>query len=153
MIFSPFDRLSLGEVRTSRGRTVTETDVVHFCMLTGNWLEIHANEEFAKTTRFGKRVVQGTLVFSIVSTLFEFRAAFIEAFYGVDHLRFIKPTFIGDTLTARVEITALRDRDDRCGIVTAHLTGINQHDETVMACEFALLVKKSAGASDVVAPG
>ena len=153
MILVPFDRLSLGEVRTSRGRTVTETDVVHFCMLTGNWLEIHANEEFAKTTRFGKRVVQGTLVFSIVSTLFEFRSEFVEAFYGVDRLRFVKPTFIGDTLTARVEIVALRDRDERCGIVTTHLTGMNQRDETVVACEFSLLVKKSAVSSDAAAPG
>ena len=54
----------------SRGRTVTETDVVQFMMLTGNWVEIHSNVEFAKGTPFGQRLVQGSLVLAMSQGLF-----------------------------------------------------------------------------------
>jgi acyl dehydratase len=111
-------------------------------MLTGNWLELHSNAEFAKKTRFGQRVVQGSLVFSIVNAMFPFDSGLVEAFYGVDRLRFIAPTFIGDTLHARREIIRLKDRDDTAGVVTALLEGINQRDEKVMSCEFSLLIRK-----------
>ena len=95
MIDQTFGELEIGHVRTSRGRTFTETDVVNFCMLTGNWLEIHANTEFAASALYGQRLVQGSLVFSIVNALMPFNSAVVEAFYGVDRLRFLKPSFIG----------------------------------------------------------
>ena len=72
MIDKPFGDLTVGTVRTSRGRTLTETDVVNFCMLTGNWLEIHSNTEFASAALYGQRLVQGSLVFSIVNALIPF---------------------------------------------------------------------------------
>lgn len=59
MITQPFDELSLGQRRRSGGRTMTETDVVNFCGLTGNWLAIHADAEFSKRSLYGQRVVQG----------------------------------------------------------------------------------------------
>jgi acyl dehydratase len=80
---------------------MTETDVVNFCMLTGNWLEIHANAEFAKHALYGQRLVQGSLIFSIVNALLPFDPEVVEAFYGVDRLRFHRPTFIGDCRTTR----------------------------------------------------
>ena len=78
MIDKEYGELSVGDVRHSNGRTVTETDVVTFCMLTGNWLELHSNAEFAKSTRFGQRVVQGSLVFSIVNAMFPFDSGLVE---------------------------------------------------------------------------
>lgn len=140
MIYQPFPELVVGQAQISRGRTVTEADVVNFCMLTGNWLEIHANEEFAKTARFGRRVVQGSLVFSIVNALLPFDSSVLDAFYGVDRLRFLKPTFIGDTLWARSEILALRAKDGG-GVATLELVGANQRREKVMRCEFSLLIR------------
>ncbi|MDF1751022.1 MAG: MaoC/PaaZ C-terminal domain-containing protein [Alphaproteobacteria bacterium] len=50
-------------------------------MLTGNWLEIHSNAEFAKTALYGQRLVQGSLVFSIVNALIPFDSTVVEAFY------------------------------------------------------------------------
>lgn len=141
MIDQPFPKLIVGRWKELRGRTVTETDVVHFCMLTGNWLELHANVEFAKHTKYGQRLVQGSLVFSIVNALLPFDPSVIEAFYGVDKLRFTRPTFIGDTLYARSEVIGLKPHKDRHGIVTSLLTGHNQRGETVMSCEFSLLVR------------
>ena len=93
MIDRPYGELVIGQRVRSRGRTITETDVVNFCMLTGNWLEIHANTEFAANSMYGQRVVQGGLVFVIVNALFGFDSAVVEAFYGVDKLRFLKPSF------------------------------------------------------------
>lgn len=142
MVDSPFNELVMGERKRSRGRTITETDVVNFCMLTGNWLELHSNVEYAKQTLYGQRLVQGSLVFSIVNALIGFSPEVVEAFYGVDRLRFVKPTFINDTLHAQSEIITLRDKGEHHGVATMRLQGVNQHDEVVMSCEFSLLVRK-----------
>jgi acyl dehydratase len=142
MIDAPFGDLAVGQRRVSRGRTITETDVVNFCMLTGNWLELHANVEFAKSTLYGQRLVQGGLVFVVVNALLGFDAGVIEAFYGVDRLRFTKPTFINDTLYARTEVLKLVDKGERHGVATLLLEGINQRAEVVLRCEFSLLVRK-----------
>ncbi len=142
MIDRPFGELALGQKKISRGRTITETDVVNFCMLTGNWLELHANIEFAKTTLYGQRLVQGGLVFVIVNALLGFEAEVIEAFYGADKLRFVKPTFINDTLHAESEIIALREKGTRHGIATVLLRGVNQRGEIVLSCEFSLLIRR-----------
>lgn len=142
MIDRPFAELEVGQTKVSRGRTLTETDVVHFCMLTGNWLEIHSNIEFAKHALYGRRLVQGSLVFAIVNALLPFDPEVVEAFYGVDRMRFLKPTFINDTLWAKAEVIDLDNRDDRFGVATSLLQGVNQRGEVVMQCEFRLLVRK-----------
>lgn len=141
MVNAPFSELVIGERRVSRGRTITETDVVQFCMLTGNWLELHTNVEFAKSTLYGQRLVQGGLVFVVCNALLGFDPELIEAFYGVDRLRFTKPTFIGDTLYARTEIIGLRAKGEHQGVATLRLDGINQRNEIVLTCEFSLLVR------------
>lgn len=141
MIDQPFPELAIGAVKTSRGRTLTETDVVNFCMLTGNWLEIHSNVEFAKAALYGERLVQGSLVFSIVNALIPFDSSVVEAFYGIDRLRFLKPSFIGDTVWARSEITALKPKENGAGIATSILQGINQRREIILRCEFHLLIR------------
>jgi acyl dehydratase len=142
MIDQPFAELAIGQKKTSRGRTMTEADVVNFCMLTGNWLELHSNVEFARHTLYGQRLVQGSMVFSIVNAMIPFSPEVVEAFYGADRLRFIKPTFIGDTLHATAEIIRLKEHGPNHGVATSMLNGVNQRGETVMACEFSLLVRK-----------
>ena len=140
MIDQTFSELAIGDSRRSSGRTMTETDVVNFCMLTGNWLGLHCDVEFAKRTRFGQRVVQGSLIFSIVNAMMPFDAEVVEALYGVDRLRFVKPTFIGDTLHASTEIISLEPRTGG-GLATVLLSAINQEDEVVMKCEFTLRIR------------
>ena len=142
MMNLPYGELAIGQKSRSRGRTITETDVVNFCGLTGNWLEIHANAEFSKKSMYGQRVVQGGLVFVIGNALIGFDSAVVEAFYGVDKLRFLKPSFIGDTIHAESEVIALRDKGDRHGIATARLTIVNQRGEQVLSCEFTLLIRR-----------
>ena len=143
MIQQPFGELEIGHVAVSHGRTMTETDVVNFCMLTGNWLELHSNVEHAKGSLYGQRLVQGSLVFSVVNAIIPFDSSVLAAFYGCDKLRFLRPTFIGDTLWARVEIINLKDHDEKHGIVTLKLESLNQKDEINMRCEFSLLIRKT----------
>ena len=142
MISEPYPSLSVGQRRASRGRTITETDVVNFCMLTGNWLELHANTEFAAATLYGQRLVQGSLIFAIGNALLPFDPEVIEAFYGVDRLRFTRPTFIGDTIWASAEIIALQPRGEGHGVATLDLQVANQRGEVVMRCDFRLLVRR-----------
>ncbi len=142
MINQPYSELRVGQRQTSHGRTLTETDVVNFCMLTGNWLELHANEEFARHTLYGRRLVQGSLIFSIGNAMLPFDPEVIEAFWGVEGLRFLRPSFIGDTIWATAEIKALRDQRDRHGVATLDLQVHNQRGETVMRCDFSLLVRR-----------
>lgn len=78
MLDSPFNELDIGQKKISVGRTFTETDVVNFCMLTGNWLELHANAEFAKKTTYGQRLVQGGLVFVVVNAQLPFDLSLIH---------------------------------------------------------------------------
>jgi len=143
VIQKPFPELAIGQRSVSRGRTITETDVVNFCMLTGNWLELHANREFAAASLYGQRLAQGSLVFSIGNALLPFDPEVVEAFYGVDRLRFLRPTFINDTIWSAAEVTALRERGEHHGVATLDLQVHNQRKETVMRCDFSLLIRKA----------
>jgi acyl dehydratase len=140
----PLDELEVGHVFRSPGRTVTETDVVNFCMLTGNWIEIHSNVEYAAKTRWGKRVVQGQLTFSLVSGLLQFGPA-IQANYGVDNLRFLNPVLIGDTVYATAEVTRKKDKDDKFGVGSFLIKAFNQRGEILQRSEWSLLMLRKRG--------
>ncbi|MBO0875734.1 MAG: MaoC family dehydratase N-terminal domain-containing protein [Pseudonocardia sp.] len=142
MLLAPADEVRIGEVIPSRGRTVTETDVVSFCYLTGNWLEIHSNTELAARTEYGQRVVQGSLVFSIVPGLVPWDPRYTRAFYGVDGMRFLKPVFIGDTVRARVTVLEKKVRDEESAVVTFKVEVVNQRDEVVQVCRMHLLGRR-----------
>ena len=143
MLYNYFDEIKIGDKVVSRGRTVTEADVVLFCMFTGNWLEIHSNAEFAKSTRWKKRIVQGTLVFSWIPGLLPVgTAGRIIAFYGVDKIRFIAPVWIGDTVHVEAEVVAKDEKDENSGVVTQSIAVKNQRGETVQVSIFRNLVAK-----------
>ena len=134
--------LEVGEsTGVSRGRTVTETDVVQFMMLTGNWVEIHSNVEFAKGTPFGQRLVQGSLVLAMSQGLFTTGRA-VAAFYGLDSLRFSKPVFIGDTVKVECVLLSTVDKDERFGLATWEMRVTNQDNAPVQTSEYTFLTYK-----------
>ena len=139
-----FEEYSPGEVRTTLGRTITETDVVIHAGQTGDFYPHHMDAEWCKTQPFGQRIAHGTLIFSIAVGM---TAGDVnpEAFsYGYDRLRFIKPVFIGDTLRVRVTIQDKRDspKSPRHGIVVERCEVLNQREETVLVCEHQLMVNR-----------
>jgi acyl dehydratase len=139
-----FEDYEIGSVRESLGRTITETDIVVHAGQSGDFYPHHMDAEWCKTQEFKQRVAHGTLVFTVAVGL---SASEVnpEAFtYGYDRLRFIRPVFIGDTLRARITLKEKREYPKRpdCGIVVELVEALNQRQETVLACEHLLLVKR-----------
>ncbi|MDQ0141311.1 MaoC family dehydratase [Cupriavidus necator] len=134
-----FDELEIGQVFRSGGRTVTEADVVNYCALTGNWIEIHSNTHYASKTRFGQRLVQGSLTYSIVTGLIQFGLG-IQANYGIDNMRFRNPVYINDTIYAVCEVIGKKEKDEKYGVIKFRISAINQNGDLLQQGEWSLLM-------------
>jgi acyl dehydratase len=135
----PSDEIEVGQVFRSGGRTVTEADVVNYCALTGNWIEIHSNAHYAAQTRFGERLVQGSLTYSLMTGLIQFGPS-IQANYGIDNLRYLKPVRINDTIYVVAEVVAKKDKDEKYGVTTFLMKALNQNGDVVQRSEWSLLM-------------
>jgi acyl dehydratase len=138
---------------TTAGRTITESDVATFAGLTGDFTELHTNEEFARATPFGRRIAHGALVFSIsvgLTTRTNLVDDTIVAFSRVDNLRFTRPVFIGDTIRVTKHVMEVDPRLRASGVLVFDTRVINQRGEVVLAYVDRLLVKRRP-AGDVVA--
>ncbi|MFC4948732.1 MaoC/PaaZ C-terminal domain-containing protein [Pseudonocardia sp. GCM10023141] len=143
MITSYLDAISIGDKHTSRARTITETDIVSFAMFTGDWHPIHTDVEYAAADPdFGGRIAHGALVLSVALGLVTFWPPAMRAFYGVDRLRFVAPTRIGDTLHVDTEVIGISPRNAESGVVTSIFLVRNQRNEDVMAATLKTLVAR-----------
>lgn len=140
-----FEDFEIGRESFSPGRSITESDIVNFAGITGDWYELHTNIEYAKRTQFGQRVAHGALVFAI-STALNVRTMqpgnTLVAFYGVDKLRFVKPVFIGDTIWVRAKVVAKEVRDEASGLIASVCEVLNQRDDVVLAYTSRVLWKR-----------
>jgi len=129
--------------RHTRGRTVSEADIILHAGQTGDFFPHHMDEEWCKTQPFQKRIAHGTLIFSMAIGLTAALVNEVSMTYGYDRLRFIKPVFIGDTLQVTVSIREKKDhKKPGFGLVTELVEAFNQHRELVMVCEHILMVEK-----------
>jgi acyl dehydratase len=139
-----FDEIEVGEEYESPGRTVTETDIVIFAGLSGDYNILHTDAEFMKQSVFGERIAHGLLGLSIQAGLFT-RATLPYAVVALADLRwkFKGPIKIGDTIHMRARVSGKKDADkpDR-GVVTLERRVINQRDEVVQEGETDLLVER-----------
>ena len=133
-----FEDFKVGQKIVTRGRTVTEADVTMFAALSGDWYGIHVNEELAKKTIFGGRIAHGFLVLSIASGFVTPYDMDVIAFYGMDKVRFVGPTKLGDTIHLVTEVIEVQDKGD-LGVISSQWHIKNQRDEDV-----AILVTKVA---------
>ena len=139
-----FEDYQIDQVRTSRGRTITEADIVNFAGLSGDFVELHVNEEYAKNGPFGRRIAHGALIFSISTGLMVQMTAdheAIVAFRGVDQLRFVAPVFIGDTIHVVKKTIDKQSKDGIRGLVTFETTVLNQDGKAVLTYTDRLMVK------------
>lgn len=139
-----FEEFEVGMNFLSPGRTVTESDIVNFAGLSGDYTQIHTDVEFSKSTPVGQRVAHGLLGLSIASGL-AVRTGVLEgtviAFREINEWKFIKPIFIGDTV--RVSLSVLETKELRRmggGAVNIELRLLNQNDDTVMKGIWKVLV-------------
>jgi 3-hydroxybutyryl-CoA dehydratase len=98
--------LSTG-MKAAFAKTVTEADVLMFAAVSGDTNPLHLNAEFAEQTRFGKRIVHGMLTTSLWSTLVGTKLPGPGSAYMSQEIHFLKPVYIGDTVTAVVTITRI----------------------------------------------
>jgi acyl dehydratase len=135
------DDIAVGDRHVTGGRTVTETHVVNFAMLTGDWHPIHTDTEYAAADdRFGARIAHGALVLSVALGLVTFWPPAMKAFYGIDKLRFVAPTRIGDTVHVETEVLDVAPRPAGDGVVTSKFVVRNQRGEDVLVAELKSLV-------------
>ena len=138
-----FEEFVLNSSRITKGRTVTETDIVLHAGQSGDFFPHHMDEEWCKTQSFGKRIAHGTLIFTIGIGLTAEEINEVAMTYGYERLRFIRPVFIGDTLKATVTIKEKNEyKRPEYGLITEKVEVFNQQQELVMLCDHLLLVNK-----------
>jgi acyl dehydratase len=137
-----FEDFQVGERFESPSRTLTDAHFLFFAGLTGDNHPIHYDDEYARRTRFGRRLAHGLLLASLTavggSTLAPVIEDSIIAFVE-QTMRFRAPAFLGDTLKPRHEVVAL-ERKRTAGLVTLRVTLSNQRGETVLEGEHRYLI-------------
>lgn len=113
--------------RESFSKTLTETDVYGFAGISGDFNPVHVNRVEAEKGRFGRQVCHGMLVASLISADIGMKLPGPGAIYLEQNLKFIKPVFIGDTVTAQAEVASIDG--SKIGLIT---TVVNQEDEVVI---------------------
>lgn len=143
---SDYQNADIGDTMVTRGRTITEADVVNFAGVSGDFNHIHTDAASMRQSDFGERIVHGALIFSVMTGLLwqtrdEEQRAGEVAFYGVDRLRFTAPVFIGDTIHVELEVADKEPRDHPTanGVVRYDTRVCRQDDEVVLACEILTL--------------
>ncbi len=143
-----WEEWEVGKSFISSARTVTETDIVMFAGISGDYNPLHINEEYCKKTQFGTRIAHGPLVYAIAAGLL-FQLHLYDdtliAFLGFESLRFTKPVKIGDTIHAMVTVTELTETSntDR-GVMKRLLQVINQDGDVVQEGVQAFLLHRKS---------
>ena len=140
-----FEEFELGLSFTSPGRTITETDVVAFAALTGDWTRIHTDAVYAASHPLGQRVAHGLLGMSIAVAL-AIRLGFLEesvlAFREISDWKFSQPIHLGDTIHLRgVVVESKRVPRLGGGLVIMGVEIINQKGEVTQRGKWSFLVK------------
>lgn len=123
-----FESFSVGDAKTF-SKTITEADIVLFAGVSGDTYPLHLDAEYAKTTRFKARIAHGMLSASLLSTVNALMLGTPDGIYVEQSVRFRRPVYIGDTLTARSEIASIDTDKRRLHCAT---TIVNQHGKLVI---------------------
>jgi 3-hydroxybutyryl-CoA dehydratase len=142
-----YEDYALGQTMVTRGRTITEADIVHFAGLTGDYNPMHTDAEYMKHSIFGERIAHGMLTLSYaVGQAYQlgFMEGTILAFRGLE-MKFSLPVFIGDTLHVELHV---REKKDALrmggGLITLDVKVINQAGKSVQSGSWTVLAKSRA---------
>ena len=128
----------------SRSKTFTEDDVRFFAHLSGDANPVHLDEAYAASTRFGRRIVHGMFTAALISAVLGNDLPGPGTIYLSQTLQFKAPVYLGDTVTATVEVTRIREER---GIVTLATTCTRQDGTVVLVGEAVVLVPALTGAA------
>ncbi len=129
------DQLHVGDV-ASFSKTIAECDVYAFAGITGDLTPVHVDAQAAAASPFGARVAHGMLTASLVSTVLGLKLPGPGTIFLSQSMRFLKPVYIGDTVTARVEVAELIEPRNRVRLGTRC---VNQRGEVVGEGEAVVL--------------
>ena len=137
------DDFKPGDVYRTGAITVTETHVVNWAGLTGDFYPLHMDQTYAERTSFGERLAHGPLIFALAVGLVAqagWGGDSVIAWLGVDDMRMVAPVRIGDTITVQVEVKqAKRTSDPSRGVQTWRYTVSNQRGESVMSFDYIMM--------------
>jgi acyl dehydratase len=139
-----YEEFWVGEKFTTPARTVTETDIVNYCCLSGDFNPLHTDDEFAKKTQFQSRIAPGPLIVAISSGL-RGRLGINEGaiLLEIDKLRFSSPVKVGDTIHLELTVASKKETSKaERGVLTLNTVVLNQRQEVVSTYETTLLVKR-----------
>ena len=118
-------------------KTITDADIRAFAELTGDNNPLHLDDEYAATTRFGRRIAHGMLAASLISSVLGTELPGVGTVYLSQNSQFVAPVYPGDTVTARVTVRMIRDDKP---IVTLETICENQRGELLIKGEAVVLV-------------
>jgi 3-hydroxybutyryl-CoA dehydratase len=139
-----FEDFEVGSRYSTYGRTITEGDLSLFCALIGYHVPLFIDEEYAKKTAYGGRIVPSAMTMAISTGMTEglYRDS-IVALLGVERGRFLKPVRPGDTVTTEVEVLSRRETSNPGqGIVVFRDHLLNQRGEVVYEIDKITLVRR-----------
>jgi 3-hydroxybutyryl-CoA dehydratase len=137
-----FDDFQIGEKIVTKGRTITEADIVSFAGLSGDWHQLHTNIEYAQKGPFGERIAHGFLVLAVASGLMPLEEMAVVAFYGMDLVRFLAPTKIGDTISVEMQVDEKKEQNENSGVVSFQNSVKNQGGDNVVVFTMKMLLWK-----------
>ena len=142
-----FDDFTVGEEYVTPSRTLTETDIVLFAAMSGDYNELHTSEAFGKETQFGKRIGHGLLGLAVSHGLF-FRLGLVEgtaiAFLGIESWSFETPFFIGDTIRVKIRVAEKKEsksKPDR-GVVKFFFEVVKESGQRIQSGYKAIMIKR-----------
>ena len=131
-------KIQIGD-SASFSKTITESDIYGFAGISGDFNSAHINQVESEKGPFGKRIAHGMLVGSLISTVLGTKLPGDGTIYLEQNLRFQKPVFIGDTITAMV--TILEVLNENKGVVKIDTVVMNQDNEKVIE-GYAIVMNK-----------
>ena len=139
-----FEDYEVGLQVTTAGRTVTETDIVNFAGVSGDFVELHINADYASKHPFGQRVAHGMLVASIATGLATQTGMLrdtVLAFRELETWKFSQPVLIGDTVRVTLTVTELKAMPRlQGGLVSFEVKVLNQDGKIVQSGVWKMLV-------------
>jgi acyl dehydratase len=118
-------------------KTISDEDIRMFASISGDSNPVHLDDDYAANTRFGRRIAHGMLVASTISAVLGEHLPGHGSIYLGQSIKFLKPVYIGDEITTRVEVIQLREDKP---IATLRTTCTNQQDEMVIDGEAVVLL-------------
>ena len=144
---APYEEVEAGTAFTTRGRTVTEADVVGFASLTGDWHPQHTDAVWAAGSAFGERIAHGLFVLSLAGGLVPFDPERVVALRRIGDVVFKRPVKLGDTLREQGKVAEVAEVSDEAGLVGFTWNVVNQDDRSVCRARVEVLWKRDGQAA------